>query len=205
MLKIFGTNMSYISIKSCLILPLLLYSEDFALPFALSTVVDKKVEQNLSLEQINREISNNFSIDKNSTDYKYEDIVKLHNRLDEYLDASNAYNHPRYIDNSTILVSSNTTNTSEITNKIERINSTIKNSNIGVVIEQDIHNSVIENEVSVINSNINNSNLGVEIKDSNRRDNHQNESFRNVILKSSIKEKDSVSIKSNDGISIGNN
>ena len=147
----------------------MLYSEHFKSPFGDSPVIDKRKEQNISLDEINREILYHLSTDTNSTDYRYEDVIKLRNRLNNYLDASNSYNHHRHIDNSSIPISnSNTTiSTSTIKNDIQRVKSTVKNSNIGVFIDQDIDNSIIENEVNIENSYINNSNMGIEIRRSN--------------------------------------
>lgn len=209
MQNIFGSNMTYISIRLFFILPLLLHSEDFDFPSSLYPISSNRVvEINITLDQINREILYHLSTDTNSTDYEYEDIVKLRDRLNNYLDYSNSYNHHRYIDNSSILVSRNsTTNTSTIKNNIKRVNSTIKNSNIGVIIDEDIKNSVIENEVSVVNSHINNSNMGIEIR-GNRVKNNQilknHTSSKNVIIKSLVNHNNDISVNSSNGISIGN-
>jgi len=169
MLKTFGININYIHISKLYILfPIILYSEHFKSPFGGYPVIDKRLEQNISLEQINREISSHFSVNVNSTGYKDEEIVKLRNRLNEYIEHSNTYIHP-YINNSTILISSNTSisNNSEVINTVERLNSTIENSNFGIIIEPNIDDSIIENEVSIINSDINNANLGIIIKEGN--------------------------------------
>jgi len=153
--------MNYINISKLYVLfPLILCAESFNPPIGGYTTHTKVVERNISLEEINKEVSMHVS---NNTQ-THEDIVKLRNRLNEYLDASNIHVYP-YIKNSAILISSNTTmNTSEITNRLEKVNSNINNSNTGVILEQDMHTSIIENEVSVENSNINNLNMGIEIK-----------------------------------------
>jgi hypothetical protein len=183
----------------------LLSSEDFTFPSPLLPLSNMVVDKNISLRQIDREILNHLSVDKSLANYEHKDIVNLRNRLNEYLNSSI---HNGYIDNSTLLISNNiTTNSSEITNKVERKNSNIENSNTGIIIEQSIHNSVIDNDVRVINSNVNNSNIGIEI----RRHRVGGQilkspiSAKNVIIKSSVNDNNAININSNNGISIGGN
>ena len=204
MLKIFGINIKSTHISKLYILfPIMLYSEHLKSPFGGYPVIDKGVEQNISLEEINREISSHYSVDKNVTTYKYKDIVNLRNKLDSYLDTSN---HSKYIDNSIIIVDRDVLiDTSEIINSVNRVNSVMENSNIGVIIEQDIDNTIIENDVNVINSNINNSNLGIEIRRNNSDVHNQDKIESNTISNTFNSINSNISSKNiNNGISIGN-
>ena len=205
--------MHYINIKFLMILPILLYGDDFTPPVDLISF-DKDIEINTTLLN-NREILNYLSIDENLKNYKNDNILKLRNKLDMYLKSSESHLNSK-INQPLILANNVTIDTSEIINnvEIEEENSNIENSNTEIIIEQDIHNSIIENEVNVINSDVHNSNLGIQIgvDDSNfNSSNTQEEKKSNSTLNGNtiinhvhIHDSNIKGENNNFGISIGN-
>jgi len=206
MLKIYGLNMNYISIKLSFLIPIFIYSEEFIIPSG-TQLSNKKVivNKNISREQINREIFHYFSVyDKNSTKDITNAVKKIHKITGEYL--KNMKNDDGYINNSKVITTKN--NNSTITNNIKKSNSKVTNSNIGVIIEKDIYNSNINNNVEIIHSTVDKSNLGVEILDEKKYKGKSlsipKKVYINSKIKSKVYQKNSININTNNDVYIGN-